>query len=136
MKKTILLVLVCFSTYVLFAQDSDTLKTTKVKMKMKPRQNDYPPTTNNMNKTMSTTNSSTTTVIMTTEWKVDPPSLPVIGTDVPSDVVSNIKNKFGSNIYDIKKIRLTSGDAYVVRVMENGQFTTSYVGSDGNVVSK
>jgi hypothetical protein len=25
---------------------------------------------------------------------------------------------------------------YAVRIMDNGQFTVSYVGSDGNVVSK
>ena len=91
MKKTILLLLLCCSAYTLFAQDSDTMKTTKVKMKMKPRQNDHTPG-NTMNKTMSTTNSSTTTVVLTTEWKVDPSSLPVIGSDVPADVVINIKN--------------------------------------------
>jgi hypothetical protein len=136
MKKSIVVLLLCCSTYALFAQDSDTMKPTKVKMKMKPRQNDYPAPGNNMNRTMSTTNSTTTTVVMTTEWKVDPPSLPVIGSDVPADVVTNIKNKFGNNIYDIKKIKLTSGDAYAVRIMDNGQFTVSYVGSDGNVVSK
>lgn len=118
----------------------------KGKMKIKTKDNGNmqsgtTTTTTDMNSNTNGMNSSSTftnnTRITIQGWRTDPPSLPVIGTNVSPDVVTVIKSKYGNNIYDIKKIRITSGqDAYAVRVMENGAYTTYYVGADGTVISR
>lgn len=188
MKTIILLVLICCSSYSIFGQETDTVKTrsSKIKIKMKPQPGDYPGFNNNTNSTTIPTNNkppvtttdnpivpttdkplvtstdklsdtttdkliitttekqsttttpktSVTTIVIKTEVKTDPASLPVIVNDVPSNVVAAIKNKYGSNIYDIKKIKMISGDAYAVRILENGQLNTLFVSSDGNVINK
>ena len=142
MKKIMFLLLLCCCTCSIFAQENtDTAtgrKRTKIKVKTKANANDMSNRanmqagTNNMGSTIFTND----TRITIQGWRTDPASLPVIGTGVTADVVATMKNKYGTNIYDIKKIRVTSGDAYAVRVMENGQYNTYYVGADGNVVSK
>jgi hypothetical protein len=92
---------------------------------------------NTMNSSTSSNMNSSSTTITMGGWTTNPPSLPVIGTSVSPDVVTAIKSKYGNNIYDIKKIRITAGqDAYAVRVMENGTYNTYYVGADGNVVNR
>lgn len=135
MKKIILLLLVCSSTYTLYAQDaSDTMQNKKTKMKMKSKGN--PNDMQNGTISSSTTTTNTTIVVMT-GWRTDPASLPVIGTDVSADVVTNIKNKYGATVYDIRQMKSSSGqDIYAVRVMDNGQIRTDYVGADGNVIAK
>lgn len=148
MKKLILLLLLCSTGSVIFAQDADTSQTKKTKIKIKSKNKGEEmmkksntdvstSTTTITNTAITTANPSSTTILLATGWRTDPASLPVVGTGVSADVVANIKSKYGENIYDIKKIRSTSGqDAYAVRVMENGQYNTYYVGADGNVVAK
>ena len=87
---------------------------------------------------MGTMNTSTNTnVVVIGGWRTDPANLPVVGNNVPTDVVNTLRNKYGSTVYDIKQIRSTSGqNIYVVRVMGNGGMRTEYVGADGNVVSQ
>ena len=117
--------------------DMDDSKT-KTKTKTKPGDAD-----NMQNGTMNTSgmnngtmNSSTSTTMVTIGgWTTNPPSLPVIGNNVPADAVTAIKNKYGATVYDIKQIKSTSGqDIYIVRIMDNGQIKTEYVGADGNTV--
>jgi hypothetical protein len=128
----------------MFAQETtDTMNTkrTKVKIKTKGKPNDMTTTTTstgmNTNTMVTTANPTSATIVLMTGWRTDPASLPVVGTGVSAEVVTTLKTKYGDNIYDIKKIRTTSGqDAYAVRVMENGQYTIYYVGADGNVVTK
>lgn len=90
------------------------------------------------NSGMGTTNTTTNTnVVMINGWRTDPANLPVVGNNVSQDVVTTLKNKYGTTIYDIKQIRSTSGqNIYVVRLMENGGMRSEYVGADGNVVSQ
>src|SRR4051812_36131438 len=58
---------------------------------------------------------STTTVSFYNKPAVDQASLPVIGTNVSESVAATIKSKYTQTIYDIRKIRGTSGqDVYVV----------------------
>ena len=113
---------------------------TKTKIKSKDNDDMQKGTMNatDMNSNMNSSSTLTNTTKITIQgWRTDPPSLPVIGTDVASDVVTNIKSKYGSNIYDIKKVKITSSqDAYAVRVMENGAYNTYYVDASGNVVTR
>ena len=117
-------------------------KRTKVKIKTRGNPNDMTTTTSTntgvkSNTMVTTANPTSATIVLMTGWRTDPASLPVVGTGVSAEVVTTLKTKYGDNIYDIKKIRTTSGqDAYAVRVMENGQYTIYYVGADGNVVAK
>lgn len=109
----------------------------KVKIKGEGNMNTTTDGTSN-NSGMGTMNTSTNTnVIVINGWRTDPANLPVVGNNVPTDVVTTLKNKYGATIYDIKQIRSTSGQIiYVVRVMENGGTNTVYVGADGNTVSQ
>jgi hypothetical protein len=104
----------------------------KIKMKSKANPNDM------QNGTMSSSTTTTNTTMVTIGgWTTDPPSLPVIGTSVSADVVTNIKNKYGATVYDIRQMKSSSGqDIYAVRVMDNGQIRTDYVGADGNVIPR
>ena len=114
----------------------------KVKIKgegnMNTDMNTNTSTSGTMNNSGMTTNVSTNTdVVVIGGWRTDPANLPVVGNNVSPDVVSTLKTRYGSTIYDIKKIRSTGGqDIYVMRVMENGGMKTMYVGADGNVVSQ
>ena len=91
-----------------------------------------------MNNGMSTMNTSTSVNVVTIGgWTTNPPTLPVVGTGVSTDVVATLKNKYGANLYDIKQIKSTSGQLiYLVRVMDNGGMRSEYVGADGSVVSQ
>lgn len=107
----------------------------KVKVKGEGNMNSGTENSGMMNGSMNT--STNTNVLIINGWKTDPANLPVVGNGVTPDVVTNLKNKYGTNIYDIKQIRSTSGqNIYVVRVMENGGMRTDYVGADGNAVSQ
>lgn len=115
----------------------------KMKMKMKNKtdnpgmQNGTMDNSGMNNGTMSTTTTTTTSTNMVTMggWTTNPANLPVIGSNVSTDVVTVIKNKYGATVYDIKQIKSSSGqDIYVVRVMDNGTIRTDYVGADGNTV--
>jgi Sec-independent protein translocase protein TatA len=87
------------------------------------------------NGTMNT--STNVNVVSIGGWTTNPANLPVVGNNVPADVVTNIKNKYGTTIYDIKQIRSTSGqNIFVVRIMENGAMRSDYVGNDGNMISQ
>ena len=154
MKKILLFLLLTGSTCALFAQDTDN-DTKKGKMKIKSKPNDQNGTTdmkvkvkgnpanvngNMMNNGMSTGMSSSTTTTTTVSiggWTTNPPSLPVVGTDVSTTVVANLKTKFGATLYDIKKIRSSSGqDIYAIRLMNSGQLSLQYVDDNGNTVSQ
>jgi hypothetical protein len=110
----------------------------KVKVKGEGNMNTNATTSGNMNNTMGTTNTSTNVNIVSIGgWTTNPANLPVVGNNVPAEVVTTLKNKYGTTIYDIKQIRATSGQTiYVVRVMENGGMRSEYVGADGNAVSQ
>lgn len=142
MKKMIMMLLLCCSTYTMFAQTTDTMNTkrTKVKIKTRGKEDDMTTAASTSMKTstmVTTANPTSATIVLMTGWRTDPASLPVVGTGVSADVVTTLKTKYGDTIYDIRKIRTTSGqDAYAVRVMENGQYNIYYVGADGNVIAK
>lgn len=112
------------------------------KMKMKTKtdnsmKNGTMDNSNMSNGTMSTTTTTTTNTNMVSMggWTTNPANLPVIGNNVPADVVTTLKNKYGATVYDIKQIKSSAGqDIYVVRVMDNGTIRTDYVGADGNTV--
>lgn len=129
--------------------DDDTKTKTKIKdnkvkvkdadgkLKIKGENNMNTTTGTSDRGTMNTTTSTNTNVVVIGGWRTDPANLPVVGNNVPADVVNTLRNKYGSTVYDIKQIRSTSGqNIYVVRVMENGGMRTEYVGADGNVVSQ
>ena len=64
-------------------------------------------------------------------------ALPVLVTAVPESIVGSVKNKYAANIYDITGLKNSAGqDVYMVRVLDNGQLRSEYVGSDGNAASK
>ena len=67
MKTIILLVLTCYSSYSIFAQETDIMKTrsSKIKIKMKPQPGDYPGFTNNANS--NTIHSNTKAPVSTTD---------------------------------------------------------------------
>jgi hypothetical protein len=80
---------------------------------------------------------TSTTMVTVGSWQTNPPSLPVFETYISANAVTNFKNKYGANLYDITKIKSTSGqDIYVVRVLDNGQVRTDYVDENGNTVSR
>ena len=89
-------------------------------------------------------NGITTTVVNSslTVSTYNPPaknqaSLPVLGTNVSEQVAANIKNKYTQTIYDIRKIKGTSGqDVYLVRVMDKGAYRIDYVDENGSAVPK
>jgi hypothetical protein len=123
--------------------DKVKIKDAEGKVKVKGENNMNSNTTNSAtmsNPGMANGSMNTSTnvnVVSIGGWTTNPANLPVVGNNVPADVVTNIKNKYGTTIYDIKQIRSTSGqNIYVVRVMENGGMRTDYVGNDGNVVSQ
>ena len=141
MKKMTLLLLLCSSSYLFAQETADSMNTQKTKVKIKSKGNPVEmkaATTTNMRNTttITTANPNSATIVLMTGWRTDPAILPVVGNGVSADVVTVVKTKYGDNVYDIKKIKITSGDAYAVRVMENGQYYTYYVGADGNVIAK
>lgn len=137
-----MLLLLCCCTYTLLAQETsntDSTRRTKIKIKTKDKadMSGSEMKTRTMVTTPVTANPTSATIVLMTGWRTDPASLPVVGTGVSAEVVTTLRTKYGDNIYDIKKIKTTSGqEAYAVRVMENGQYNIYYVGADGNVVAK
>ena len=137
-----MLLLLCCCTYTLLAQETsntDSARRTKIKIKTKDKadMSGSEMKTRTMVTTPVTANPTSATIVLMTGWRTDPASLPVVGTGVSAEVVTTLRTKYGDNIYDIKKIKTTSGqEAYAVRVMENGQYNIYYVGADGNVVAK
>lgn len=121
--------------------DKVKMKDAEGKVKVKGENNmnsNNSATMNNQGMANGTMNTSTNVnVVSIGGWTTNPANLPVVGNNVPADVVTNIKNKYGTTVYDIKQIKSTSGqNIYVVRIMENGGMRTDYVGNDGNVVSQ
>ena len=119
--------------------DKVKIKDAEGKVKIKGEGNMNTTTPGNMsNSAMGTTNTSTNVNIVSIGgWTTNPANLPVVGNNVPAEVVATLKNKYGATIYDIKQIRSTSGqNIYVVRLMENGGTSTVYVGADGNTVAQ
>lgn len=140
MKKIFFLLLIFSSTYAFAQQTSATEETkkTKIKIKIKGNPNTGLQKSEVPNKpAITTANPPSTTIVLLTGWRTDPAALPVIGNDVPADIVTIAKNKYGDNIYDIKKIKSITGQTnYAVRIMENGQYQTYNLDADGNVIAK
>lgn len=94
--------------------------------------------TSNSSTISSGTNTNTTTVNIRTTTEVfpdKPASLPKVGGNVPAEVVTTLKNKYGATLYDIKQVKSSSGQIiYVVRLFDNGGMRSEYVGADGVVV--
>ena len=64
-------------------------------------------------------------------------SLPVIENYVPDAVVSKVKQKYGSSVYDITSVKGTNGQIYVVRSTgDNGAFKTDIINEDGSATSR
>lgn len=62
-------------------------------------------------------------------------ALPVHQSFVPDAVVSKAIDLYGPVMYDINKIKGTSGqDVYLVRILENGQLSSQYMAEDGSKV--
>lgn len=63
-------------------------------------------------------------------------ALPVTQTYVPDDVVSKISSKFGPMVYDITTLQgANDQNIYQVRVLENGQLRSEWIGEDGNSIN-
>jgi len=62
-------------------------------------------------------------------------ALPVRQSYVPETVVSKAVEMYGPVLYDINTIKGSSKeDVYAVRIIENGQLSTVWIGEDGNRV--
>ncbi|MGN7818648.1 DUF1682 domain-containing protein [Chitinophaga varians] len=62
-------------------------------------------------------------------------ALPVMEDYIPSDILSNLKTTYGSDLYDVTSMKCNNGgDCYTVRVIKNGAVQTFVVNSDGNTV--
>ncbi|MBC9929570.1 hypothetical protein [Chitinophaga qingshengii] len=62
-------------------------------------------------------------------------ALPVMEDYIPSNIMSNLKTTYGSDLYDITSMKCTSGsDCYTVRVIKNGVVQSFVVNADGNTV--
>lgn len=118
--------------------DKVKMKDSEGKVKVKGDGNTNTSTSGTMSGSGTDMNTSVNTdVVVIGGWRTDPANLPVVGNNISPEVVTTLKNKYGKTIYDIKKIKSTSGqEIYVVRVMENGGTRTEYVGADGNIVSQ
>jgi hypothetical protein len=121
--------------------DKMKIKDAEGKVKVKGEGNMNTSNTGTMNTSAmgsGTTNTSTNVNVVTIGgWTTNPANLPVVGNNVPAEVVTTLKNKYGTTIYDIKQIRSTSGqNIYVVRVMGDAGMNTLYVGADGNTVAQ
>ncbi|MBA2561521.1 MAG: hypothetical protein H0V14_01155 [Chitinophagaceae bacterium] len=91
---------------------------------------------NNMNNNNQVTNNlSTGTGMNTGLSSAGYVAAPQMQTFVAEDVVSKVKSKYGDLIYDITSIKSAAGTAeYVIRVLENGQLRTQYIGEDANPI--
>ncbi|WP_212003495.1 hypothetical protein [Chitinophaga sp. HK235] len=79
---------------------------------------------------------TTTTTNYNTMWYPQA-ALPVMEDFIPSNIVSNLKNTYGSNLYDITSMKCRDGsDCYTVRVIQNGVVQTIVVNADGNTVAQ
>lgn len=111
--------------------DKVKIKDAEGKIKIKGQGNMNTITSGTMNTAINTD------VVVIGGWRTDPANLPVVGNNVPAEVVAALKSKYGSNIYDIKQIRSSTGQIiYTVRVMDNGGMRREYVGADGSIVSQ
>lgn len=106
--------------------------------------------TNNTTTTNATTTNTMTTNTMTTNtngtygntvnWDVTHyafAALPVVETYMGSDVMGNMKTKYGANLYDITSYRFSDTRmGYIVRTMDPGagQIKSVYVSEDGSTV--
>jgi hypothetical protein len=64
-------------------------------------------------------------------------ALPVLQNLVPETVASKARSMYGSNIYDITRLRGVDGnDVYQVRIIENGQTRAEWIGEDGSTVAQ
>src|SRR5688572_9791390 len=117
MNKMIIFLVLCCSSYILIAQETpDSMNTRKTKVKIKTKNNASAvkgaTTTVNTNTatTITTANPNSATIVFLTGWRTDPAVLPVVGNGVPADVVSAVKTRYGDDVYDIKKVKISSGD--------------------------
>src|SRR5688572_11222730 len=85
---------------------------------------------------MPSNNMNRATTDTSTDAQLRFAALPVLVTAVPETVVTSVKSKY-ANAYDITAIKNSSGqEVFLVRVIDNGQLKSEYVGSDGNPASK
>jgi hypothetical protein len=85
---------------------------------------------------MPSNNMNRATTDTSTDAQLRFAALPVLVTAVPESVVTSVKSKY-ANAYDITAIKNSSGqEVFLVRVIDNGQLKSEYVGSDGNPASK
>ena len=64
-------------------------------------------------------------------------ALPVMESAVETDVISKLKGMYGTNVYDVTRIKVADhSDAYVVRIIENGQVRSEVVDAQGQAVTQ
>ena len=113
----------------------------KVKVKSEGNMNSDNSNSATMNANANMSNTTNTTTKVNVVWAdVFPPvaaNLPVVGSGVSADVVTTLKNKYGTTLYDIKQIKSTSGQLiYVVRTFDTAGMKTEYVDAAGTAVSQ
>jgi hypothetical protein len=63
-------------------------------------------------------------------------ALPVTQTWMPDEVINKMSSMFGPSIYDIAMIKGAGGqNIYHVRLSENGQMRSQYIGEDGTTIN-
>jgi hypothetical protein len=63
-------------------------------------------------------------------------ALPVTQTWVPDDMITKITSMFGPAIYDVTTMKGMDGqNVYQVRLVENGQIRSQWIGDDGNAIA-
>ena len=67
---------------------------------------------------------------------VTTPSLPVLQSYVPEDILSNVKTTYGERLYSIKSVKSGNGDmVYQVTLIDDDQSSVAWVGSAGTEVA-
>jgi len=89
----------------------------------------------NMNMNMNTTNPMPVNTYYYNSMLYPQPALPVMEDFIPSNILTNLKTTYGSDLYDVTSMKCNNGgDCYTVRVIKNGAVQTFVVNTDGNTV--
>jgi len=62
-------------------------------------------------------------------------ALPAIQNKIPEDVISKAINQYGNNIYDITMMKAANSTVYMIRSMNNGSMSSTWMNEDGSVAS-
>ncbi len=63
-------------------------------------------------------------------------ALPVLRTFVPPEAISQASGKYGKKLYAVTQLKVGGGqDAYQATLMENGQISYEWIGSDGGIIT-